>query len=76
MIYKIIYQTNYQNMSLGLLAQAASVLSEPPEKPMLALIQRKSTRDKESSMGIEAIVTFQTLSLINLLTSLRLSLPI
>jgi len=33
MIYKIIYQTNYQNMSPGLLAQAASVLSEPPEKP-------------------------------------------
>ena len=33
MIYKIIYQTNYQNMSLGLLAQAASLPSEPPEKP-------------------------------------------
>ena len=55
---------------------ADSVLSEPPEKPMLALIQIKSTWDKESSMGIEAIVTFQTLSLINLLTSLRLNLPI
>ena len=41
---------------------------------MLALTQRKSSWDKESSMGIEAIVTFQTLSLVNLLTSLRLNL--
>lgn len=43
---------------------------------MLALAQRKSTWDKENSMGIGAIATFQALSLNNLLTSLRLNLPI
>ena len=33
MVYKIIYQTNYQNMNLDFLAQAGSLPGETPEKP-------------------------------------------